>query len=88
MKNPAAQSQDELNDFTSAVKARNGMAKVRLRNGDIVSPTFYEVDESMIGLESEFFHVIDDEVYHPGYRWNLDGTSIMNSDFDMMEIVS
>jgi hypothetical protein len=85
MKNPATQSRDDLNAFTSAIKARNGMAKVRLRNGQIVFPTIFVAEEEPY---PESFHVVDDEVYHPGYRWNLDGTGIKNYIFDMMEIVA
>lgn len=86
MINPAVQPRNELNDFTSAVRRGNGDFSVRLRNGDVVKPVFYDPPADMVGLEEQFFHVPDSGNF--GYRWNLDGSGIKNYTFDMMEIVN
>jgi hypothetical protein len=39
----------------------------------------------MVGLEEEHFFVANSD--NSGYRWNLDGTSLKNRNFDMMEFV-
>lgn len=85
MINPAVQPRNELNEFTLIVKMGGGKVRVRLRNGDIVKPVFYEVPKDMSGLEIEFFEVPNSANF--GYRWNLDGSGIKNYTFDMMEIV-
>lgn len=86
--NPATRPSDGFNDFTRAayqfIRGKHGWGDywVKLRNGDMVRPSFYEVPEDMLGLEEEHFFVDNS-----GYRWNLDGTSLKNANFDMMEIV-
>ena len=86
MINQAVLSQDELNDFTQVVKRGNGHCAVRLRNGDVVKPVFYDPPADMVGLECQFFEVPSSNNF--GYRWNLDGSGVKNCSFDMMEIVS
>jgi len=88
MINPATQPSDRLNEFTCKVKSLGdsypyGWAKssywVRLRNGTLVQPEFKAAeDETCV-----------DSFFAEGYRycWNLDGTSVTRSDYDMMEIV-
>lgn len=95
--NPATQPSDELNDFTQAVNQLGRGIKqgsvtfeigeywVKLRNGDLVRPVLYEVPEDMVGLEEPHFYTINRE--NSGYRWNLDGTSLKNRNYDMMEII-
>lgn len=91
IKNPATQPQNEFNEFTYAlyqiIHGKHGWGDywVKLRNGDLVHPVLYEVSEDMIGLEEPHFYTINRE--NAGYRWNLDGTSLKNSDFDMMEFI-
>ena len=86
--NPATRPSDEFNDFTRAayqfIRGKNGWGDywVKLRNGDMARPSFYEVPEDMLSMEEEHFFVDNS-----GYRWNLDGTSLKNANFDMMEIV-
>jgi hypothetical protein len=87
MQNPATQSQDELNAFTTAVKKGDGNIRVRLRNGNIVQPTFY----FGIDVEGDGFEVVAIEWTIKNCRencWYLDGSGVNNSDFDMMEIVA
>ena len=89
MHNPATQPSDEFNDFTRAayqfIRGKHGWGDywVKLRNGDLVRPSFYEVSEDMVGFEEEHFFVANSNNF--GYRWNLDGTSLKNANFDMME---
>lgn len=91
MKNPATMSQDELNYFTQRIVQFGDWQNlpydyfVQLRNGDLVRPFLYKVPEDMIGFEEPHFYTVKRE--NSGYRWNLDGTSLKNRDFDMMEIV-
>ena len=75
-KNPAAQPQDELNDFTHMIAKNSGDGNywVRLRDGALVRPVF--------NSEEEAFFTTDYKMC-----WNLDGTSMKRSDYDMMEIV-
>lgn len=86
--NPATQSQDQLNDFTLLVRSLGqprfgGWEKsgywVRLRNGALVRPVFQAAEHE---TENDVFYGED---YR--YCWNLDGTSVTRSDYDMMEIV-
>jgi hypothetical protein len=77
MKNPATQSRNDLNEFTIFVKENpNGM--VRMRNGLIVQPLFVPAEDDT--CTDSFFT----ENY--SHAWNVDGTSVTNSDLDMMEI--
>lgn len=61
---------------TGEIEAEYG---VRLRNGTIVRPVFKAAEDET--CEDAFFA----ENYK--YCWNLDGTSVTRSDYDMMEIV-
>lgn len=90
MINPASQPSDQLNQFTRLVlmminEKWFNQYWVKLRNGDYVRPVLYEVPKDMIGLEKEHFYVFNSS--KSGYRWNLDGTGIQNSSFDMVELV-
>lgn len=89
--NPAAQPQDQLNDFTRLVRSLGhhrfgGWEKsgywVQLRDGTFVRPEFKaaedETEEDIFLAETENGRF---------YCWNLDGTSVTRSDYDMMEIV-
>ncbi len=86
--NPATRPSDELNDFTIKVKQlfypENEYGRstwwVRLRDGTLIQPEYKEAEDEF--CESAFFA--------EGYRycWNLDGTSVTRSDYDMMEIVT
>lgn len=82
MKNPATQSQNQLNDFTKNIRviAKNfwpGDYWVKLRNGTLVRPVYipakYDGGEDCFATEQ--------------YRWKLDGTCVTRSRYDMMEIV-
>lgn len=77
MKNPATH-EDELNDFTRAVKTviDGGYHKVRLRNGTYAFPVWDEDTKT-------FFCHTEDGVLT---SWNANGTCSV-SDYDMMEIV-
>lgn len=88
--NPATQPQDQLNKFTENVKWLGSNAVdgelmwhatewVRLRNGTLVRPVFKAAENDT--CEDAFIT----EDY--SYCWNLDGTSVTRSDYDMMEIV-
>lgn len=83
MKNPATADRNELNTFTSVVKMFNefgwGTHGIRLRNGDVVKPVYREADDDL--CESSFVTT------SPMMYWNLDGTSVSNRNFDMMELV-
>lgn len=84
--NPATQPSDELNDFTRRVRLLGcsgwGRYKVRLRDGTKIRPYFQSAEhETEIDV---FYGNVGDRVY----RWNLDGTSVTRSDYDMMEIES
>ena len=82
MLNPATHYRNDfLNSFTNMIvinQKYNVQTVVRLRNGELVRPVFIPVEdetcEECFGTE--------------GYRWNLDGTSVSNPRWDMMEIVS
>ena len=86
MINPATRPSNEFNDFTRQFVMmtegwtnRTGEYYVRLRNGTLVRPEFKAAeDETCV-----------DAFYAEGYRycWDLDGTSVTRSDYDMMEIV-
>lgn len=86
MKNPATQPQDQLNNFTrqfammtAGWPTRTGEQWIRLRNGTLVRPVFKQA-------EDEYCR---DAFYTEDYKfcWNLDGTSVTNSNFDMMELI-
>ena len=86
MINPATQPRDQLNEFTRLVHnllTDNFYGQetyaVRLRNGTLVRPVFKAAEDEF--CEDAFFT----ENYK--YCWNLDGTSVTRSDYDMMEIV-
>lgn len=86
MINPATRPSDEFNDFTRQFSmmtegwpTRTGNFWVRLRNGTLVRPVFKAAEDGLC----------EDAFYAENYRycWNLDGTSVTRSDYDMMEIV-
>jgi hypothetical protein len=86
MNNPATQPQDQMNNFTSLIQSLGhtrfgGWEKsdywVLLSNGELVRPVFMPAEDD--SCEDCF------GVDH--YRWNLDGTSVTSSNYDMMEIV-
>ena len=86
MHNPATQPRDQMNDFTSLIRSLGhtrfgGWGKsdywVELRNGTLVRPVFIPVEDE----------TCEDCFGTDNYRWNLDGTSVTRSDYDMMEIV-
>ena len=84
MKNPATHNaRDQLNIFTQMLADEwldfSNKKLVRLRNGTIVQPIFTTAEDET--CEDAFFT----EDY--SYCWNLDGTSVTRSDYDMMEIV-
>ena len=84
MKNPATHTyQNELNAFTQVIHDRwiqsSNKTFVRLRNKTIVEPIFKPAEDE--NCEDAFFT----EDY--SYCWNLDGTSVTRSDYDMMEII-
>jgi hypothetical protein len=89
MYNPATQSYNKLNEFTQSVREFSLISEgadwdwngywVRLRNGTLVRPVFKAAQDAT--EEDAFFA----ENYR--YCWNLDGTSVTRSDYDMMEFV-
>ena len=80
MLNPATHIQrDEFNEFTRVVWQLKGSKMVRLRNGTFVQPIFKPAEDET--CNDAFFT----EDYK--YCWNLDGTSVTNSEYDMMEIL-
>lgn len=85
MLNPATQPQDQLNEFTELVQVIHlrgwGHCKVRLRDGTMVCPYFKAAEHE---TENDvFFGNLGERMY----CWNLDGTSVTRSAYDMMEIV-
>lgn len=88
MDNPATQPQNKLNAFTRLVRSLGhsrfgGEEKneywVLLRDGTLVRPEYKPAEDEYC----------EDAFYAEDYRycWNLDGTSVTRSDYDMMEIV-
>lgn len=82
MINPATQPRNQLNDFTKKVRQSISLTNgyyVRLRNGTLVRPVFEAAEDE----------TCEDAFYAEGYKycWDLDGTSVTRSDYDMMEIV-
>lgn len=85
--NPATMPHGELNEFTYQVKVNfehknsYGRSKYRvlLRNGTLAMPIYKEAEDKFCesGFYTEDFSM----------AWNLDGTSVKNSDYDMMQIV-
>lgn len=85
MKNPATHNvRDQLNIFTQVLADEwldfSNKKFVRLRNGTIVQPIFKPAEDET--CKDAFFT----EDYE--YCWNLDGTSVTRSDYDMMEILA
>jgi hypothetical protein len=82
MINPATNPHDKLNPFTHMIVEYDVLGWkshwVRLRNGELVRPVYIEAEDD--GLCEDCFRI-------DYYRWNLDGTSVTSSDYDMMEIV-
>jgi len=78
MINPATRPQDKLNEFTGRLLGTYPPT-VRLRNGTLVQPEYKPAEDEYC----------TDAFYAEDYRycWNLDGTSVTRSDYDMMEIV-
>jgi len=87
--NPATRPQDELNDFTRIVKDffrkdnEYGCKHywVKLRDGTLLQPVYKEAEHE---TEETVFLFFGDKM---SYCWNLDGSSVTRSDYDMMEIV-
>lgn len=84
MKNPATHIlRDQLNPFTEVIAWRwneySAKTFVRLRDGTIAQPIFKPAEDDT--CTDAFFA----EDY--SYCWNLDGTSVTRSDYDMMEII-
>lgn len=83
MKNPATHTyRNQLNAFTNLIAANQrfgGKTKILLRNGTIVEPIYKPAEDET--CEDAFF------TEDWKYCWNLDGTSVTRSDYDMMEIV-
>ena len=79
MINPATRPSNELNDFTQEL-LDTYRPTVRLRNGTLVQPEYKPAEDEYC----------EDAFYAEDYRycWNLDGTSVTRSDYDMMEIVT
>lgn len=83
MLNPATHYRnDSLNSFTNMIVINQKYevrTLVRLRDGTMVYPVFKPAEDA----------TCEDAFYADGYRycWNLDGTSVTRSDYDMMEIV-
>ena len=77
MKNPATHTHNDLNEFTIFVK-ENPKCMVKMRNGLIVQPLFVPAADDT--CTDSFFT----ENYSHG--WRINGTSVTNSDLDMMEI--
>lgn len=87
MLNPAVAPQNELNAFTQEVKTRAdnvswGKMWVELRNGDLIRPKFSPAQNDT--CEDSFVYY--DELGGM-WLWNLDGTSVTNSKYDMCELV-
>lgn len=90
MKNPATHtSMHELNVFTQVIHDRwinhSELTFVKLRDGTIVQPIIFLGEDNW---EDDYnkprgFITREDRCY----CWNLDGTSVTRSDFDMMELV-
>lgn len=78
MINSATRPSNELNDFTQTL-LNTYRPTVRLRNGALVQPEYKPAEDEYCA----------DAFYAEDYRycWNLDGTSVTRSDYDMMEIV-
>lgn len=91
LQNPATKPSNELNVFTDLV-ATYGKQKwedrrdlhVRLRNGTLVRPIIFLGEDDWEDDFNEPRGFRSDTWY---YCWNLDGTSVTNPKFDMMEIV-
>lgn len=77
MLNPATQPTPDLNDFTKYIRDNPGTI-VKIRNGYLVQPKFYEAEDEHC---SDGFH----DSHH---RWYTNGRSIISTSFDMMEIKS
>jgi len=83
MLNPATHyDRNQPNEFTNVIiicQQRGVKTLIRMRNNTMIFPVFKKAeDETCVDA---FFT----EDYK--YCWNLDGTSITSSDYDMMEIV-
>ena len=79
MQNPATRPQDEMNTFTRYIYENPGV-EVKLANGSSVRPLFYKAKDD----------TCTDGFYLENWSmcWNLDGTSLKNSDFHMIEIIT
>ena len=84
MFNPATRPPNKLNDFTrfftTAKEGWPGRTEefwIKLRNGDLVRPVLIPAEDATC-----------EDCFGTGkYRWNLDGTSVTNREYDMMELV-
>ena len=92
MKNPATKPSTELNVFTDLVDTYGKQnwedrrdLHVRLRNGTLVRPFIFLGEDDW---EGDFNNPRGFKTEDWHYCWNLDGTSVTNHNFDMMEIVS
>ena len=89
MKNPAThRSQDELNVFTQHLYDMwvdfSVKTLVRLRDGTLVQPVIFLGEDHW---EDDFGKPRGFMTEDRKYCWNLDGTSVTNRNFDMMEII-
>jgi len=91
LQNPATKPNNELNVFTDLVATygkqnwedRRGLF-VRLRDGTLVRPIVFLGEDDW---EDDFNKPRGFKTKDWKYCWNLDGTSVTRSDYDMMEIV-
>ena len=83
MRNPATLNSDEFNEFTAAIaqfdRSSWGDYWVQLRDGTLVRPVYRQTEH-----ETEVTSFFTEDYK---FCWNLDGTSVTRSDYDMMEIV-
>lgn len=91
LQNPATKPSNELNVFTDLVATygkQNWVDRrdlhVRLRNGTLVRPIIFLGEDDWEDDFNKPRGFRSDTWY---YCWNLDGTSVTNPKFDMMEIV-
>jgi hypothetical protein len=79
MDNPAALSQDQLNEFTRYIKENPGTL-VELRNGAVLVPIYQCKTDDW----EECFRC-NTGAWRGTLVWNLNGLSITSSDYDMIK---
>lgn len=82
MKNPAVKRHYEFNDFTQYIYNYPGTS-VLLRNDRVVQPIVFLGEDEW---ERDFSLPRGFTTKTWSMCWNLDGTSVTRSDYDMMEI--